>query len=471
MVLFYFVIPVRVRRYWLLVASYFFYMSWNWHYGFLLLFCTLVSFFCGLAIERLRFSQKPDKKRWSARVLMLAVVILLTVLFFYKYMDFTLSIVGRVLPILHVGLSPKHFDIVLPVGISFFTFQAIGYVVDVWRGDIPAEHNFVIYALFVSFFPQLVAGPIERSKNLLCQLENLNPFDFDRTKEGLFLILWGLFLKMVIADRASVFVDSVYESWEQANGYILLLATFIFAFQIYCDFYGYSVIAQGAARILGIQLMDNFCAPYFAVSIQDFWRRWHISLSTWFRDYLYIPLGGSRCLPMRRNINILIVMLVSGLWHGAGTHFVAWGLLHGLLQVGEQALSSVRKYVPKSLLVVITFLETCLVWVFFRSISLSMSVRVLKKMTKAIVSCDIFYSAELFSYGLSSTGFSVLLVAVLLLVAVDFAKYRQRDLLACICKSSIPLQVSFVVLSILFISIYGMWGGAYRTMNFIYFQF
>lgn len=249
----------------------------------------------------------------------------LGLLFYFKYINFLMDILNDLFSSIHIRLSVPAFDIILPVGISFYTFQALGYTMDVYRDEIMAEKHFFQYALFVSFFPQLVAGPIERSKNLLGQLKEEQKFDLETTKEGFLLMLWGFFLKIVITDRIALFVDTVYEDYVTFAGFYLVLATMLFAIQIYCDFYGYSVIAAGAAKILGIHLMENFDAPYFATSITEFWRRWHISLTSWFRDYLYFPLGGGRRGKIRKYFNKMIVFLVSGLWHGADISYMIWG--------------------------------------------------------------------------------------------------------------------------------------------------
>ena len=459
--LFYFLVPNKIRRIWLLIASYFFYMSWNWRYGFLLLFCTLVSFFGAIAVEKLR----------KKAVLAVSAAILLAVLFFYKYADFSIRLAAQIASFAHHALPLNHLDIVLPVGISFFTFQALGYLVDVWRGEIKAERNFANYALFVSFFPQLVAGPIERSGNLLHQLEKPRSFNFDGAKRGLFLILWGLFLKLVIADRAAIFVNAAYGSWESANGFLLILATILFAFQIYCDFYGYSIIAKGAALILSIELMDNFSAPYFATSIQDFWRRWHISLSTWFRDYVYIPLGGSRCSKPRRNMNIIIVMLASGIWHGAGIHFAAWGLFHGVLQVAERMAKPVLSIVPKSFRWAGTFFWTCVAWVLFRADSIITALKMLKKMARTVLHLDFFSGKELLAYGLCEKDLHLLFTSILILLSADFLKYKNVSVPQLVAQRNPALQMAAVALSVMLISIYGIWGSDYNAASFIYFQF
>jgi D-alanyl-lipoteichoic acid acyltransferase DltB (MBOAT superfamily) len=260
----------------------------------------------------------------------LSFVLNLSILFFFKYFNFTVDTINHVLSMLHMNSVNAGFDIILPVGISFYTFQALSYTMDVYRGDIYCERNFLKYALFVSFFPQLVAGPIERSRNLLKQISVKHEFRWDKVREGLTQMLFGYFQKVVISDNISVLVDQVYNNYPNYGAVELILATIFFAFQIYCDFGGYSNIAIGAAKVMGFDLMENFNTPYMSLSVAEFWRRWHISLSTWFRDYLYIPLGGNRKGRLRKYVNIMVVFLASGLWHGASWHYVAWGAQRNL---------------------------------------------------------------------------------------------------------------------------------------------
>ena len=304
--LIYFAIPQKMKNYWLLAASYYFYMCWNAKYALLLLFSTLVTYISGLLIEKIKNSDKTltQQVKLKKMVVGLSFSINLAILFFFKYFNFVIDTVQKAFGFINVELNIPVFDVILPVGISFYTFQALSYTMDVYRDEIYAEKNFCQYALFVSFFPQLVAGPIERSKNLLKQLAVPKKFNFEKAREGLLLMLWGFFLKIVISDRTAVFVDIVYQNYNVYTGWYLVIATILFAVQIYCDFYGYSVIAMGAAKFLGIDLMENFDAPYISKSVADFWRRWHISLTSWFKDYLYIPLGGSRvngnsCIPTK----------------------------------------------------------------------------------------------------------------------------------------------------------------------------
>lgn len=323
----YFILPEKMKKFWLLASSYYFYMCWNAKYVLLLLSSTVITYASGLLLERIKQNTWDDvrKRKYKNAVVALSFSLNLAILFYFKYINFALSMMSRIFHAVHIDLNVPAFDILLPVGISFYTFQALSYTMDVYRDEIYAEKNFFRYALFVSFFPQLVAGPIERSKNLLKQLVQPKKFDFEAAADGFYLMLWGFFLKLVLADRIAVFVDTVYADYQTYTGWYLIIATMLFAMQIYCDFYGYSVIAMGAAEILGIQLMENFEAPYLSVSVAAFWRKWHISLTSWFKDYLYIPLGGSRKGKIRKYFNKMLVFLASGLWHGADISFVIWG--------------------------------------------------------------------------------------------------------------------------------------------------
>lgn len=316
---FYFFISKKIRYIWLLVASYYFYMGWNPKYAILLGISTVITYFGSIFIE------KHNHKR---TILTLCIVLNLMILCFFKYWNFMFENLYAGLNLLGMKTAKRHFDIVLPVGISFYIFQALSYIVDVYRGEIKAEKNILKYALFVSFFPQLVAGPIERSSKLLLQVQKvaeIQLFNYKRITQGLIIMLWGYFLKIVIADRISIFVDNVYNAYYLYGSIELILATIGFAIQIYCDFSGYSTIAIGAAQVMGFELMENFNTPYFARSIREFWQKWHISLSSWFKDYVYIPLGGSRCSKIKGCVNVMITMLLSGLWHGASWSYVIWG--------------------------------------------------------------------------------------------------------------------------------------------------
>ncbi len=323
----YYALPHRWRWLLLLVASYYFYMCWKAEYAVLLVISTAAAYFAGLGISRTEDVRRKKILLWSC------LCILLGILFTFKYFNFVNTNLVSVLADLKIPLAIPHLDLLLPIGISFYTFQKISYVVDVYYGRVKAEKHFGIFAVYSCFFPQLVAGPIERAQHLLHQFYEEHEFSYERATSGLMLILWGFFKKVVVADRVAILVKAVYGDPHSYSGLPLLVATGFFAFQIYCDFSGYTDIAIGSARLIGFDLMANFRQPYFSKSIPEFWRRWHISLSTWFKDYLYIPLGGNRVVKWRWYYNLFITFFISGLWHGANWTFAAWGTLHGCYMV------------------------------------------------------------------------------------------------------------------------------------------
>jgi alginate O-acetyltransferase complex protein AlgI len=367
------VLPARFRWAWLLAASWFFYASYGPPYLVLFIANTLVAYLAGLGLGR---ASSPRARRL---VMGVGVGVLFANLFVFKYLGFALSSVGALLGLLGVSAELPEFHLALPVGVSFYTFQAVAYIVDVYRGQYEVERHPGIFALYKAFFVQLVAGPIERPHRLLPQLKHPRAFDFDRVVRGASLVLWGLAKKVVLADRLALYVNEVYGHPGRYHGLPIIVATYLFAFQIYCDFSGYSDIALGSARILGYELMQNFDRPYLSRSVREFWTRWHISLSTWFKDYLYIPLGGNRVSPIRGQLNLMIVFLVSGLWHGAAWTFVAWGALHGsylLLAIWtrtlrERAARALRlERVPRLhawLERVVVFHLVTFAWLFFRA--------------------------------------------------------------------------------------------------------
>lgn len=372
----YYLLPtVRMRNFFLLAASYYFYMNWNASYALLLLTSTFITYVAAIRIEKV-----PSTKQKKA-YLIASLVTNLSILFFFKYYNFAISTINEILFPLNNGhfLPPMH--LLLPVGISFYIFQALGYSIDVYRGHTKSERDFLTYALFVSFFPQLVAGPIERSTHLLPQFKEKHKFSHNLAMEGIRLMVWGFFLKLVLADRCSLYVDSIYNNLEEHNGGSYLLAAILFTFQIYGDFSGYSLIAIGAARVMGFHLMDNFRRPYLATSVTEFWHRWHISLSTWFKDYVYIPLGGNRVSQWKNYLNIMVTFTISGIWHGANWTFIAWGALHGLLQCAEKRIGWAKrewKGTPRICHMMLTFSMVCLTWIIFRANSLKEAVSVIQ---------------------------------------------------------------------------------------------
>lgn len=333
----YWILPHKFRWVLMLSASYYFYMSWNAKYIFLIFFTTVISYIAARLLEN------EESKKKKKIILALTALVCLGVLFFFKYFNFVSKSVADVLGLFAIRMSPITLKLLLPVGISFYTFQTMSYVIDVYKGEVQAEHHFGYYATFISFFPQLVAGPIERTGNLLPQIKEEHKFDYNQATYGLKLMAWGFFKKLAIADVVSIYVDKVYADLWSCSEIDLLIAIFFFTMQIYCDFSGYSDIAVGTAKLLGIDLISNFKSPYMSLSVKEFWSRWHISLSSWFRDYVYIPLGGNRVSKLRNYFNLLITFLVSGLWHGANWTYVIWGGIHGIAQIAEKAFDLVDK--------------------------------------------------------------------------------------------------------------------------------
>ncbi|MDO4333617.1 MAG: MBOAT family O-acyltransferase [Eubacteriales bacterium] len=486
--LIYFILPKKVRYIWLLIASYYFYMCWNPAYIVLLVISTAITYCCGLVTEKLKGNAQisPSKRRLGMK-LSIAVCFLsnIGILIYFKYTNFLIDTVNVLFDAAHIRAVPA-VDILLPVGISFYTFQALGYTIDVYRGDIEAERNPLKYALFVSFFPQLVAGPIERSSNLLNQIHeeaDHKLWDYKRVTSGLIMMLWGFFIKVVIADRAAVVADTIFDAYEQYQMVGLMVGAFAFAIQIYCDFQGYSTIAIGAARVLGFDLMENFNTPYFASSVTDFWRRWHVSLSTWFRDYLYIPLGGNRCSTWKHYRNILITFGVSGLWHGADWTYVIWGILHGFYQIAEKMLAPLMKKIHarchtrtasfgyRFFKVVVTFVFVDIAWIFFRADSLYQAFHYIRRM----VTCRDWWSLfdqSIYKMGLDVREWNVLWIALLLLLAVDLLRYiKAESLCEFLSRQWIVFRWGILVLLLFFVVVFGYYGPGFASAQFIYFQF
>jgi len=480
--LLYFAVPKKYRYIWLLAASYYFYMAWSVKYAFLLLFSTSVTYASGILLDHVphRFARRQEAFRKG--VVAGSFILNLGILFFYKYVNFAEGLIVVFLRKFNISLSYSLHDIVLPVGISFFTFQALSYTADVYRKVIPAERNFFRYALFVSFFPQLVAGPIERPKKLLAQLAQPADFRFENARDGLLRMLWGYYLKIVLADRIAVVVDTVYGNFRLYPGWYLIVATVLFAFQIYCDFAGYSSIAVGAAKIIGVELTENFHAPYTSGSVSEFWKNWHITLSSWFRDYLYIPLGGNRKGRLRKYCNIMLVFVMSGLWHGANLHFLVWGGINGLFQIMGEILMPVRqrlirllKLTPDSLgfrlyRVVVTFCLVDFAWIFFRAERLQYAYAMIRSMLHADnpwILCD----GSLFRLGLDEKDFRMMLSGLFVLIAADLCRRCKIPVREIIEKQDYPVRWGVIVFSVVFILTFGVWGPGYNAHNFIYFQF
>lgn len=469
----YYVLPSRIRYIWLLFASYYFYMGWNAKYALLILFSTIVTYLSGLLLEKFKCKKT---------IILASFVLNLGMLFYFKYINFAFDVLAKLFAHMHIELSVPTFDIILPVGISFYTLQALSYTMDVYRGQVKAEKNFFRYALFVSFFPQLVAGPIERSKTLLKQLANPRKFCYEDAREGLLLMLWGYFLKIVIADRAAILVDTVYNDIETFGGMYLIVATVIFAFQVYCDFYGYSVIAMGTARFLGIQLMENFNAPFYSTSIAEFWRKWHISLTSWFKDYLYFPLGGSRKGKIRKYINQMIIFIVSGLWHGANLTYVAWGGINGIYQIIGEILQPIRKRIiqlfhlnensfgHKFIHMLVTDILFVISLFFFRASHIRQAFDILKSI-RTNYNPWILFDGSIYECGLNQKNFWLLMLCICILMFADYCKHKGIRIREVIARQDAWFRCCFIALSISFILVFGLWGPTFDQANFIYFQF
>ncbi|MBQ3156623.1 MAG: MBOAT family protein [Clostridia bacterium] len=486
--LIYWLIPGKARMYWLLVTSYVFYMGWNPQYALLLLFSTGVTWISGLLIgwsrkraeQRAETGKKPGNltRLWVA----LSLVLNLGILFFFKYFDFAVDNLNALLAATGREAVKPAFDVLLPVGISFYIFQALSYTMDVYRGDVRVEKNFFKYAVFVSFFPQLVAGPIERSSHLLPQFDEPKPFSLDRVRDGLLMMLWGFFQKLVIADRAAIAVNEVFNACEYYSGFTVALAAVLFAVQIYGDFAGYSCIAIGAGQVMGFDLMKNFNQPYFATSVADFWRRWHISLSTWFRDYLYIPLGGNRKGTARKYVNQLIVMLVSGLWHGAAWTYIIWGGLNGVMQVAGGMTAKARKTVRAKLGVkentlstrlakmLVTFVLIDLTWIFFRANTVSDAFYILGSLFRGW-DLSVLTDGSLLRLGLDMTEWVVLGVGVAVLLAVGVMKESGMQIRQWLSGQQLWFRWVMYLAAIFAVLLLGIYGPGYDASAFIYFQF
>lgn len=481
----YFVVPRKLRMIWLLICSYYFYMSWNVKYGLIMGFSTLVTYLCGILLGK---CQKIRGANVGKKKLIVAVgfIINLGILGFFKYFDFMLNNLNMFLGKLGIQMIEKPFDIILPVGISFYMFQSLGYIVDVYREKVEPERNIGKYALFVSFFPLSTSGPIERSTNLLEQIREMDKkklFDYRSICSGLIVMLYGYFLKMVLADRIAILVDTVYNTYYFCGTIELVAAAMAYSIQIYCDFASYSLMALGAARILGFEVMENFNTPYFSRSIKEFWRRWHISLSTWFRDYLYIPLGGNRCGKMRKNVNLMITFLVSGLWHGASWSFIAWGGIHGVYQIIGAETKNIREQINTKLNVkteslsyrmgqmFITFLLTTLAWIFFRAGSLRLACEYIKRMFTKWNPWALF-DGSIYTLGLDRVEMNILLFALVVMFLISLIKYKKNENLdVFLAGQCIWFRWGVILMLFSFIFLFGIYGPGFDAGQFIYSQF
>ncbi len=444
---------LKAQNFFIVVVSYIFYGWWDWRFLLLIALTSFCSWGSGILI-----SQSPEKSRNSKFWLWSNIILNLAILGFFKYFNFFVQSFVDAFAGLGITLQATTLNIILPVGISFYTFQALSYSIDVYKGKIEATRDIVAFFAFVSFFPQLVAGPIERATNLLPQFQKPRTFDYAKAVDGCRQMLWGFFKKIVIADNCAVYVNQVFENYQDQTGSTLLLAAIFFTFQIYGDFSGYSDIAIGCARLFGINLMRNFNFPYFSRDIAEFWRRWHISLTTWFRDYIYIPLGGSRTTKAKVIRNTFIIFLVSGFWHGANWTFIAWGAYHALLFLPLILLGKNRKYtndatwreIPRMLF---TFALAVIGWIIFRAETIRQAWEYIAR----IIDKSLFTIPD-------TAGQTALFLCLFILVIIEWLQRNKQHALQIHYPIVIRWVIYFVVLLLIF-----CFGG--NVQNFIYFQF
>lgn len=452
---------LRLQNLFVVTSSYFFYGYWDWRFLSLILISSIVDYSIGLKLSKEQNKTKRKLLLWSSLALNLGL------LGYFKYYNFFLESFIDAFSLFGYNLESSTLNVILPVGISFYTFQTLSYTIDIYKQKLEPTKDFISFSAFVSFFPQLVAGPIERASNLLPQFFKARTLPYYNFISGINLIFWGLFKKVVIADRLAMVVNEIYNSPQEYHGFSLVLGTIFFAFQIYCDFSGYSQIAIGTAKLFGFNLMKNFDSPYFSSSLGEFWRRWHISLSTWFRDYVYIPLGGNQTSKTRWYTNILIVFIVSGFWHGANWTFVIWGAIHGFVLILESVTNKSEKRnkrkLPRQLL---TFAIVCFGWIFFRANTLNDAVYIIK---------DIF---NINNYSLSQLSFYMIpvskntvfatdiLLSILLIPGLLLADHLFRKKLV-FSKLKFKYKIPIYILGIWLIFVLGV----FEKNEFIYFQF
>jgi alginate O-acetyltransferase complex protein AlgI len=466
----YFALPYKQRWFLLLVSSCYFYMAFIPIYILILGFTIVIDYFAGIYIE------KSEGKRRKL-FLIFSLIANIGVLAIFKYYNFINNNFSFLLHGFGLENPLPYLKILLPIGLSFHTFQAMSYTIEVYRRNQVAEKHFGIYSLYVMFYPQLVAGPIERPQNLLHQFREKFDFDYNRVTDGLRLMAWGLFKKVVIADRLAIIVDNAYNIPQSQNSFTLILATIFFSFQIFCDFSGYSDMAIGAAQVMGFKLMKNFDKPYHSQSISEFWRRWHISLSSWFRDYLYISLGGNRVTIPRWYLNIFIVFLVSGLWHGANWTFIVWGALHGFYLIFGLLTKKIRTDISDKLYLdrlpvlstLVTFILVSFAWIFFRANDLKSAYFIVSKIITGFpdaISSLVNHQPIFQNLGTSRNDLMLSIMLIILLELIHFLQ-TMVNISQFIKGRPIYIRWSIYYLAILFI----LFAGVFENRQFIYFQF
>ena len=448
---------IRYRNLFIICISYFFYAMWDWRFLSLIIISSIADYLIGFKI----YDSKDEKTRRG--FLLLSVIINIGILGFFKYFNFFTDSLLSLFELFGWTYSYRRLNIILPVGISFYTFQTLSYTLDIYRKRLTPTKDITSFFAFVSFFPQLVAGPIERAKDLLPQFHKINKISYNSIRSGLILITIGLFKKIVIADRLAIYVDSCYANIDQANGIPMLIAIIFFAFQLYLDFSAYSDIAIGIARTLGFNLSTNFKRPYLSISFSDFWKRWHISLSSWFKDYVYISLGGNKVNKTKMFRNIFIVFLLSGLWHGASWNFVIWGGLNGLFlilfdtHINQRIKSKLLKHM-------FIFTSWALSLIFFRAQTFNEAINVFSNI-------NLSNKSNIYSMGLNNSEIHFTFWLLISYMAIEYINEKKGNLINIITNQKMLIRFTFYLLLILSIIFLGSYGVGFNDTNFIYFQF
>ena len=457
---FYWIIPIKLntwRKVFLLIVSYLLYMNWKPGFAIILLGVSLITYWGGLV-----FGGDSDKEKNRRKLIWLFVFLGVLPLIVFKYYNFVNNSVSEGLSLLGLHFCLPGLNWAIPVGISFFTFQAVGYMLDVFHGRVEAEKNMLDYLLFVSFFPQVMSGPISKADELLPQIKTSHKFDYEQGKQGLKYLLWGMFIKMVVADRLGLFVDTVYANYVHYSGATCFAASVFYTLQIYCDFAGYSLMAIGIARTLGFNLINNFKRPYLATSVTDFWKRWHISLTRWLTQQVYIPLGGSRCSKVRTYWNVFVTFLVSGIWHGANWTFIVWGCMHGLFQIIEKALGWQKceghNWAVRVVRICVTFLLVNFAWIFFRMPDINSASEVLWRIFTG------FGHFEVSALG-GITNIVLSILGIVFLISKDFKDEFLQDKMRWLYKPEIRWGI-YVFLFAFIIAFGVLDGGQFIYVNF-----
>lgn len=480
----YYVCPPKLQYVFLAISNAIFYVSWVKNcFAVLIVLGIIIFSYCGAYL----LSKMTDICLIKRLILYFTILGTLSSLVILKYGEFGSSIMQDLISTLgwkEVKMPYLH-SITVPVGISFYSLQAVGYVVDVYQNKTKVEKNIIRYFAFVTFLPTVISGPIERSSNLLEQLQGADgkKWKWLNIYKGFLWFIYGLFMKYNIADRISIFIDTAYSSYHTMNGSILLLAAIAYSLQIYCDFKAYSLMALGLGKMLGFDLIDNFNTPYLAGTIQDFWRRWHISLSTWFRDYIYIPFGGNRCSVFRKYLNLIITFLASGLWHGASWTYIVWGGIHGFLQIIGNITKKYRIKVCQILNIdrdcfsfrlyqkIVVFMLVTFAWIFFRADSLHMAVNIIVRIiTHSDVWC--YFDGSIYNMGIDALQMNILIVCLLVILIVDAYRYKTGNRIdVFLSQQNIGFQMLVIFGLLMGTFVFGMYGSDYNAQEFIYFQF